>query len=491
MNSVDVDVKRKPTKYRRLKRIGKGSFGVVDLIKDVSSSKLYVMKTVSATGPDVEGARKAHREALHEAKMLSRLSHPNIVEFVEAFTVKKGTRLCIVMAYCESGDLGMRLKSAREKRQLFSELQLMEWFIQMVLAIHYLHENHVLHRDLKPHNIFLTENNKVVKVGDFGVTRSLESTIAMAQTQVGTPYYMSPELARNKPYNAKADVWALGCILYQMAALQVPFPAKNFAQLVEMVTECDPAKLPKVYSKKLSILIRGMMRKDPGRRASIDQVIRHPHVQKHLELFAKRYSGSSEESMKEDHAKSATEMNTKNGSMKHLHEKKNGNSSKSKKIVVQEQLENKLQMQEALLREQQKKQNGKIKGSKKVVESKKESVDNDGRKLKESVHHLQKSILECSLQAHDQDIEINEEIDMKRTVELVSTLRASLSKSDSQQKREIKQEHLESAKHERSSKAVVIGTIINDESNDSDHFESDLDEDDEEIIEEEILEKTK
>ena len=152
---------------------------------------------------------------------------------------------------------------------------------------------------------------QVVKLGDFGVTRVLENTMAMAETQVGTPYYMSPELAQNKPYNAKADVWALGCILYEMAALSVPFPAQNFAQLVQMVTRREPAKLPSCFSKDLGVLIRGMMRKDPMRRANIGQVIRHPYVQRHLESFAQRYAGDDGGGEAEEEKSSVVEEKAK------------------------------------------------------------------------------------------------------------------------------------------------------------------------------------
>jgi NIMA (never in mitosis gene a)-related kinase len=193
--------------YRKVKKaIGKGSFGVVDLVMG-KDKKLYVMKTVKITGPKTSASGQV-REAINEANMLMTLNHPNIVEFREAFTA--GTDLFIVMAYCESGDLKKRINKAHESGKLFKQSLVMDWFVQMAQGLHYLHAQHIMHRDLKPQNIFLTQNNRIVKIGDFGVTQQMDDTFKMAISMVGTPYYMSPELATNTPYTQKADVWCVG-----------------------------------------------------------------------------------------------------------------------------------------------------------------------------------------------------------------------------------------------------------------------------------------
>jgi len=189
--------------YAKVKRIGQGSYGVVDLVKG-KDKRLYVMKIVARTAPQ-ESASGQIREAVNEANMLKALNHPNIVEYKEAFN--KGRHICIVMAYCESGDLKMRIKKARKSEKFFKQSLVMDWFVQMLQGLHYLHAQHIMHRDLKPQNIFLTKNNRIVKIGDFGVTQRLDGTLQEAYTRVGTPYYMSPELATNNPYTQKSDVW--------------------------------------------------------------------------------------------------------------------------------------------------------------------------------------------------------------------------------------------------------------------------------------------
>jgi NIMA (never in mitosis gene a)-related kinase 1/4/5 len=99
------------------------------------------------------------------------------------------------------------------------------------LALEYVHGRKVLHRDLKTQNIFLTGNN-TVKLGDFGISKVLENTNRAAMTVVGTPYYMSPEVCQNSPYSYKSDVWALGCVLYELCTLKHAFSADNLLGLV-------------------------------------------------------------------------------------------------------------------------------------------------------------------------------------------------------------------------------------------------------------------
>lgn len=128
---------------------------------------------------------------------------------------------------CEGGDLAAVIKERKEANKPFSEDELMQWFVQLCLALKHIHENRILHRDLKASNVFLTARN-CVKLGDFGISKVLEGTLEAAMTVVGTPYYMSPEVCQSKPYTLKSDIWALGCLLYEMCTLHV-------------TTDCEPA----------------------------------------------------------------------------------------------------------------------------------------------------------------------------------------------------------------------------------------------------------
>lgn len=174
-------------------------------------------------------SKRERRAAEQEAQLLSQLRHPNIVTYKESWE-GDDCQLYIVMGFCEGGDLYHRLK--QQKGELLPERQVVEWFVQIAMALQvssesvyaffpsfihikrqslsyfsyfvyqYLHERNILHRDLKTQNIFLTKTN-IIKVGDLGIARVLENQNDMASTLIGTPYYMSPELFSNKPYNHK------------------------------------------------------------------------------------------------------------------------------------------------------------------------------------------------------------------------------------------------------------------------------------------------
>ncbi|KAM9075847.1 serine/threonine-protein kinase Nek4 isoform 6-T6 [Megaptera novaeangliae] len=151
-------------------------------------------------------------------------------------------------------------------------------------AKEYLHEKHILHRDLKTQNVFLTRTN-IIKVGDLGIARVLENHCDMASTLIGTPYYMSPELFSNKPYNYKSDVWALGCCVYEMATLKHAFNAKDMNSLVYRIIEGKLPPMPKDYSPELAEIIRTMLSKRPEERPSVRSILRQPYIKRQISLF--------------------------------------------------------------------------------------------------------------------------------------------------------------------------------------------------------------
>jgi len=168
-------------------------------------------------------SEEERRETLFEAKILEVLNHPNIVRFREVYKTKKG-KLCIVMDYADGGDLQSKIKERYKTKDrngrmnYLTEDQLLDWFTQICLAMKHCHDKKILHRDLKSQNIFLTKRG-IIKLGDFGIARVLSNTKSKAKTVVGTPYYLSPEIIKSEPYNFKSDIWSLGVLLYEMAAL--------------------------------------------------------------------------------------------------------------------------------------------------------------------------------------------------------------------------------------------------------------------------------
>ncbi|XP_060487255.2 serine/threonine-protein kinase Nek4 isoform X7 [Panthera onca] len=263
--------------YCYLRVVGRGSYGEVTLVRHRRDGRQYVIKKLNLRN----ASSRERRAAEQEAQLLSQLKHPNIVTYKESWEGGDGL-LYIVMGFCEGGDLYRKLKE--QKGRLLPESQVVEWFVQIAMALQYLHEKHILHRDLKTQNVFLTRTN-IIKVGDLGIARVLENHCDMASTLIGTPYYMSPELFSNKPYNYKSDVWALGCCVYEMATLKHAFNAKDMNSLVYRIIEGKLPPMPKDYSPELAELIRTMLSKRPEERPSVRSILRQPYIKRQISLF--------------------------------------------------------------------------------------------------------------------------------------------------------------------------------------------------------------
>ena len=154
--------------------------------------KRYILKEMELCEKKIPGAT-SRAKALAEVDYLQKLNHPNIISVVEYFDL--GDLLYIVMQYADGGDLDAKIHGTKRP---FTEKEIMHWVVQIMLALKHVHDRKILHRDIKAQNIFLTKEG-TIKLGDFGVARTLENTLAQAQTQIGTPYYLSPEICKNKP----------------------------------------------------------------------------------------------------------------------------------------------------------------------------------------------------------------------------------------------------------------------------------------------------
>ncbi|XP_071488237.1 uncharacterized protein [Diadema antillarum] len=221
-----------------------------------------------------------------EAKILSQLKHPHIVTYHDSFFEEKPevVFLCIAQDYCDGGNLDERIQTAKLRSEHFSEDRVMQWFIQLAMAVQFIHSKKILHRDLKTQNVFLTKKD-VIKLGDFGISRTLEHTVDQAKTCVGTPCYLSPELCQDQPYNNKSDVWALGCLLYELCAFEPAFDAHNLLSLYFKIVKGDNPTLPSMYSGDLQGLLAAILVKDPDKRPSATTILGHSYMQQHLGHF--------------------------------------------------------------------------------------------------------------------------------------------------------------------------------------------------------------
>ncbi|XP_073911093.1 serine/threonine-protein kinase Nek1 isoform X3 [Castor canadensis] len=263
-------------KYVRLQKIGEGSFGKAVLVESTEDGKQYVIKEINIS----RMSSKEREESRREVAVLANMKHPNIVQYRESF--EENGSLYIVMDYCEGGDLFKRINA--QKGILFQEDQILDWFVQICLALKHVHDRKILHRDIKSQNIFLTKDG-TVQLGDFGIARVLNSTVELARTCIGTPYYLSPEICENKPYNNKSDIWALGCVLYEMCTLKHAFEAGNMKNLVLKIISGSFPPVSLHYSYDLRSLVSQLFKRNPRDRPSVNSILEKGFIAKRIEKF--------------------------------------------------------------------------------------------------------------------------------------------------------------------------------------------------------------
>ncbi|XP_062566370.1 probable serine/threonine-protein kinase nek1 [Saccostrea cucullata] len=262
--------------FQLLTLLGTGTFGEAWIAK----SRKHEMKCVVKVINILRLSERELDQALTEVSVLGRMHHVNIVRYLDAY-VHDGA-LNIAMEYADGGDLHKKI--CDQKGVSFNREVIMDWFVQMCMALQYIHKQNILHRDLKSQNIFLTSKS-IVKVGDFGIARVLKDSSDLAVTTIGTPFYLSPEICQKKPYNHKSDMWALGCVLYEMCCLCVPFNAEDLQELILKILQENYNPIPRFLGSTLSLLIRKLLDKTPENRPSADYVLSlsalKPYIHKH------------------------------------------------------------------------------------------------------------------------------------------------------------------------------------------------------------------
>ena len=264
--------------FEILEKLGDGAYSVVYKVRRKEDSKIYALKKVRLQNL----SEKEKENSLNEVRILASVKSTFVIAYKEAFIDEKDQSLCIVMEYADKGDLYQKICQFKKIGCLIEEVDVWRIFIQMVKGLKALHDLKILHRDLKSANIFLFSDGSA-KIGDLNVSKVAYK--GLGYTQTGTPYYASPEVWRDEPYDIKSDIWSLACVTYEMLALHPPFRAENMEKLYKKVVNCQYGKISERYSNDICEIIKLLLKVKSKDRPTCGQILKHPLVKKRIEFF--------------------------------------------------------------------------------------------------------------------------------------------------------------------------------------------------------------
>ena len=210
-----------------------------------------------------------------QVHLLQSLKHPNIIKCYGSFWSHPAAGSGVfhmVLEFAERGDLASLISRTKRNGEYLSEDRVWHLFLPVMRVAAYLHGQGIIHRDFKALNVFLTASNEV-KVGDFGVGRVLSDDTLMVDTMYGTPLYLSPELCKNEPYNAKTDIWSCGVLLYELCALETPFAGRNLIELSKNICAGRMKALPARYSLLTQRAVTALLEQDQSIRPSANRFL--------------------------------------------------------------------------------------------------------------------------------------------------------------------------------------------------------------------------
>ena len=272
--------------FKIISKLGEGAYSTVYKVKRIVDNNIYALKKVKL----LNLSEKEKQNSLNEVRLLASIKSNFVISYKEAFFDEKDSTLGIVMEFADRGDLYQKIVEHKKSAMFFEETDIWRIFIQLVKGLKALHDLKILHRDLKSANVFLLSDG-TAKLGDLNVSKVARR--GLGYTQTGTPYYASPEVWKDQPYDNKSDIWSLGCVLYEMITLRPPFRAQNMEGLYNKVIKGQFNRIPDRFSNELFEIVKLLIQINTDSRPSCDEILKNPIVQKRIEYF-KSFTGEQE-----------------------------------------------------------------------------------------------------------------------------------------------------------------------------------------------------
>ena len=265
-------------RFKIIAKIGEGAYSTVYTVRRIEDNELYALKKVKLKGL----SEREKQNALNEVRILASVKSPYVISYKESFIDEIDSTLCIVMEYADEGDLFQKITLYKKIKTNFDEADIWRIFIQITKGLHDLHSYKILHRDMKSANVFLFRDGSA-KLGDLNVSKI--SSRGLGCTQTGTPYYASPEVWKDNPYDLKSDIWSLGCVTYEMCMLRTPFRAETMEGLFNKILNGKYQRINIKYSDDLNNIIGRLLMVKPSNRPTTEEILNMDEVLLKIEEY--------------------------------------------------------------------------------------------------------------------------------------------------------------------------------------------------------------
>ena len=277
-----------PVTFTKVKTIGKENPNICHnvLIRNNKTKEEYAYKRIDT----IAIGDKEKSKILNDIKTLKTIDHPNIISLKNAYYSEDNKFLYVISEYADCGDLQMKLDEQIEKKEYFDGNVLLNWFMQICFALKYIHKKNILHRNIKPSNIFLMKQDEdnFAKLGDFGVAKILNPSLKHTKTRIeSSPKYQAPEILEKKEYSFEADIWSLGVTFYELITLNYPFEGNNDTEIEKNIVKGNIKETPKdcQIDEKFIELIKEMLKTRTDERPTADNILERPILKTRMKCY--------------------------------------------------------------------------------------------------------------------------------------------------------------------------------------------------------------